>query len=80
MRIFYTDGSASPNPKWAPGWEEKGWRKKNGEIKNLELVQQAYELYRTVQPKLVWVRGHVGHEQNERAHEWANKARQGARL
>jgi len=30
--------------------------------------------------KLVWVRGHVGHEGNELADEWANKAREGARL
>ena len=66
--------------KWAPGWVAKGWRKKGGEIKNLELVQQAYELYCAVQPKLVWVRGHVGHEQNELADKWANKAREGARL
>ena len=24
--------------KWAPGWERKGWKKKTGPIKNLELV------------------------------------------
>jgi len=47
--------------KWAPGWAAKGWRKKGGEIKNLDLVQQAYALYQSTQPKLVWVRGHVGH-------------------
>ena len=139
MRVFFTDGSASPNPgpggyaviengrpvalgsedgqttnirmegmaliaamelagdepceihsdsefwinvlnKWAPGWAAKGWRKKGGEIKNLDLVQQAYALYQSTQPKLVWVRGHVGHEQNELADEWANKARAGVRL
>ena len=66
--------------KWAPGWAAKGWRKKGGEIKNLDLVQQAYALYQSTQPKLVWVRGHVGHEQNELADEWANKARAGVRL
>lgn len=139
MRIFFTDGSASPNPgpggyaviedgqpvalgsengettnirmegfaliaamkltgsepceihtdsefwinvltKWAPGWEAKNWRKKGGEIKNLALVQEAYALYQKTQPKLVWVRGHVGHEQNELADEWANRARAGERL
>ena len=66
--------------KWAPGWAAKGWRKKGGDIKNLDLVQQAYALYQSTQPKLVWVRGHVGHEQNELADEWANKARAGVRL
>ena len=66
--------------KWAPGWAAKDWRKKGGDIKNLDLVQQAYALYQSTQPKLVWVRGHVGHEQNELADEWANKARAGVRL
>lgn len=139
MRIFYTDGSASPNPgpggyavieagqpvalgsedgdttnirmeghalvaamklaagepcrihtdsefwinvitKWAPGWEAKGWKKKGGEIKNLDLVQQAYQLYGQSKAELIWVRGHVGDEGNELADTWANKAREGKRL
>ena len=139
MRIFYTDGSASPNPgpggyaviendqpvalgsedgattnirmegraliaaltlaaggpckihtdsefwinvitKWAPGWEAKGWKKKGGEIKNLDLVQEVYPLFQQSQATLVWVRGHNGDHGNELADEWANKAREGARL
>lgn len=139
MNIYYTDGSASPNPgpggyaviqnklpvalgseegettnirmegmaliaalehakgepceihtdsefwinvitKWAPGWEAKGWRKKGGEIKNLDLVQKVYALYRSSDAKLVWVRGHDGLEGNELADEWANRARAGERL
>jgi len=66
--------------KWAPGWAAKGWRKSGGPIKNLALVQEAYETYNTTKTKLVWLRGHVGHEGNELADEWANKAREGARL
>ena len=66
--------------KWAPGWAAKGWRKSSGPIKNLELVQEAYALYTTVRPKLIWVRGHSGHEQNELADQWANRARAGERL
>ncbi len=60
----------------------KGWRKSGGPIKNLELVQKLYEAYYSYagEVKLVWVRGHVGHEGNELADEWANKAREGARL
>jgi len=139
MRIFFTDGSASPNPgpggfaviengqpvvlgsedgettnirmeghaliaamkyadgdeceihtdsefwinvitKWAPGWESRGWTKKGGEIKNLDLVKEAYTLHQSAQAKLVWVRGHNGHDGNELADEWANKARTGARV
>lgn len=66
--------------KWAPGWEAKGWKKKGGEIKNLDIVQEVYPLYQNANAKLVWVRGHVGTEGNELADEWANKAREGAQL
>lgn len=66
--------------KWAPNWEAKNWTKKGGEIKNLDLVQEAYELYQQANATLVWVRGHEGDEGNELADEWANKARQGVRL
>ncbi|MBP6880296.1 ribonuclease HI [Candidatus Saccharibacteria bacterium] len=133
MKIFYTDGSCSPNPgpggwsvvedkgpvaygfapdstnirmegqaliaamaladgepvtiktdsefwinvltKWAPGWSAKGWKKKSGPIKNLDLVQEAFELYQNSQATLVWVKAHVGTDGNELADEWANKAR-----
>ncbi len=66
--------------KWAPGWEAKGWKKKGGEIKNLDIVQDVYPLYQQSQAELIWVRGHVGTELNELADEWANKAREGAHL
>lgn len=66
--------------KWAPGWAANGWRKKGGEIKNLEIVQEAYEIYNTSKATLTWVRGHEGDEGNELADEWANKAREGATL
>ncbi len=66
--------------KWAPGWEAKGWKKKGGEIKNLDIVQEVYPLYQNSNAKLTWVRGHVGTEGNELADEWANKAREGAQL
>lgn len=139
MRIFYTDGSCSPNPgpggfaviengkpvalgteksstnirmeaealiaamkeaggepcqihtdsefwinvitKWAPGWKEKGWKKSSkGEIQNLDLVKEALETYENSQAELVWVKAHNGHDQNELADEWANKARKGATI
>lgn len=66
--------------KWAPGWAAKGWKKKGGEIKNLDIVQKVYPLYQDSQAELIWVRGHVGTELNELADEWANKAREGARI
>ncbi len=54
--------------KWAPGWERKGWKKKDGEIKNLELVQELLALHR-LHPrcKLEWIKAHSGNRWNEYA-------------
>ena len=74
----YTDSEFLINviTKWSIGWEANGWKKKGGEIKNIDLVQKACELYKSSQAKLTWVRGHVGDPGNELADEWANKARE----
>ena len=66
--------------KWAPTWEKQGWKKKSGPIKNLEVVQELWNLYTKYPVTLKWVKGHAGIEYNEMADEWANKARQGAKL
>lgn len=66
--------------KWAPSWEANGWKKKNGEIKNLEIVKELFGLYKKYSVKIVWVRGHVGTEENELADEWANRARKGEKI
>ena len=63
--------------KWAPTWEQNNWKKKKGEIKNLDLVKKAYGLYKSGNVKLIYVRGHVGTELNEKADELANKGREG---
>ena len=75
---IYTDSEFWINviTKWAPGWEAKGWKKKGGEIKNLDIVREAYPLYQSSRATLTWVRGHEGDEGNELADEWANKARE----
>lgn len=79
---IYTDSEFWINviTKWAAGWEQKGWKKKGGEIKNLDLVQEVYPLYQSSRATLNWVRGHEGDVGNEMADEWANKAREGVRL
>jgi ribonuclease HI len=79
---IYTDSEFWINviTKWSLGWEAKGWKKSGGPIKNLDIVQEVCPLYRSSKAELVWVRGHVGDPGNELADEWANKARQGARV
>lgn len=66
--------------EWAPTWKANGWVKKTGPIKNLELVQELYELYSAHNVKLMWERGHAGTALNEMADAWANKAREGAEI
>lgn len=60
---------------WSLPWEANGWKKKGGIIKNLDLVQEVCPLYKQSNATLVWVRGHNGHDGNELADKWANKAR-----
>ena len=53
---------------WAPKWEKRGWQKKGGPIKNLELVQELLALHRTHPGcKLEWIAAHAGHRWNEYA-------------
>ncbi|MEA1983449.1 MAG: ribonuclease H [Campylobacterota bacterium] len=54
---------------WAISWEKKGWTKKGGEIKNLEIIQQAYHLYNTIKKdvSLTHIKAHAGFEGNELA-------------
>ncbi len=79
---IYTDSEFWINviTKWSLGWEKNGWKKKGGEIKNLDIVKEVCSLYRHSHAQLVWVRGHNNDPGNEMADEWANKAREGATL
>jgi ribonuclease HI len=74
---IYTDSEFWINviTKWSLGWEKNGWKKKGGEIKNLDIVTVVCSLYRKSHATLVWVRGHNNDEGNELADHWANEAR-----
>jgi ribonuclease HI len=54
---------------WAPSWEKNGWKKKTGEIKNLDIIKQAYALYNGIKDKVLLshVKAHAGTEGNELA-------------
>jgi len=54
--------------EWAAGWERRGWKRKTGPIKNLELVKQLYSLAADhPEVKLAWIRAHDGSKWNEYA-------------
>ena len=59
--------------KWAAGWKKRGWRKAEGEIKNLEVIQALYSLYLEIEDdvQLLHVSAHVGIEGNELADRMA---------
>lgn len=53
--------------KWIYSWKAKGWKKKGGEIKNVDLWQRLDAARARHDVTWEWVKGHAGHEQNERA-------------
>ncbi len=60
--------------EWLPGWIAKGWKRKTGEIENLELwraLAQSLPLHDT---QFAWVRGHNRHPKNEYANDLAVRA------
>ncbi|MGB5867544.1 MAG: RNase H family protein [Arcobacteraceae bacterium] len=58
---------------WAYGWKRNGWSKKGGEIKNLELIKNAHNLFEQIKNKITLkhVNGHAGIEGNELADRMA---------
>ena len=54
---------------WAISWEKKGWTKKGGEIKNLEIIKLSYYLYNKIKKDvaLTHIKAHAGFEGNELA-------------
>jgi len=77
--IIKTDSKYSIDSitKWAYGWEKSGWkRKKDREVKNLELIQRIFRLYNHLKDRvsIEYVRGHSGIEGNELADKMAKLA------
>ena len=67
---LYTDSRLCVDTitQWAPNWERKGWKKKGGEIKNLELVKELLALSRSHPAcSMEWIAAHSGNRWNEYA-------------
>ncbi len=77
FRILFTSDSqylVKGMSDWVFGWIARGWRRKEGPIENLDLWQDAVDAARGHQLQWRWVRGHVGHPQNEYANDLAVRA------
>ena len=59
--------------RWVPSWKSRGWQKKGGPIKNLDLWKEMDALVAGHDVRWFWVRGHAGHPENERVDEEARK-------
>ena len=59
--------------KWIHGWKKNGWRTADKKpVKNADLWLQLDELAAQHDIEWLWVKGHAGHDGNERADELAN--------
>lgn len=59
---------------WIHGWKRNGWKTADKKpVKNAELWQRLDEARKTHEVDWRWVKGHAGHEFNERADELARQ-------
>ena len=60
--------------EWIRGWKVKGWKTASKEpVKNADLWRTLDEAVARHEIQWVWVKGHSGHNGNERADALANK-------
>ena len=74
--IITTDSTYVKNgiTEWIHNWKLKGWKTANKKpVKNKQLWQELDVLTNNHQIEWKWVKGHAGHEGNERADELANE-------
>lgn len=73
---LFTDSSYLVNAAtaWLPGWKARGWKRKGGELLNVDLWQELDREMAKHQISWIWVKGHAGNRYNERADELATDA------
>ncbi len=60
------------NNHWIEGWIKKGWKTAGkSPVKNVELWQRLLKAKENHDVEFIWVKGHAGHEYNERCDKLA---------
>lgn len=60
--------------EWVHNWKKRGWKTADKKpVKNEDLWRQLDELAAKHHVQWVWIKGHAGHDGNERADQLANK-------
>ncbi|MEM8833185.1 MAG: ribonuclease HI [Pseudomonadota bacterium] len=58
--------------EWLEGWKARGWKSASKKpVKNQDLWQQIDSLIQQHSVEFIWVKGHAGHEMNERVDKLA---------
>ena len=76
-RVLFTSDSkyiVDGMTDWLPQWKARGWKRKGGNLENLELWKEADAAVDAHEVQWRWVRGHAGHPQNEYANFLATQA------
>jgi ribonuclease HI len=61
--------------QWMPQWKRRGWKTAAGKpVKNVDLWERLSQAMLSHQVAWVWVRGHSGHDENERVDALARTA------
>ena len=51
---------------WVESWRAAGWRRGREDLKNRDLWERLYSLTEIHKVEFIWVKGHNGHDYNER--------------
>ena len=66
------------NQHWVQGWIKKGWKNSQKQpVKNVDLWKRLLTALEPHQVSWLWVKGHAGHELNERCDQLATEAADG---
>ena len=61
---------------WAAGWKKRGWKKSDGKpALNPDLWEKLLNLLEQHEVEFCWIKGHAGHEENERCDRLAVEQR-----
>lgn len=73
---FHTDSSYLLNgaTSWLEDWKKRNWKRKHGQLQNIDLWKEMDIELAKHQVDWVWVKGHAGNPMNERVDELARKA------
>ena len=76
---LYTDSRYVSNAVslgWLESWRRRGWTRKGGDVKNIDLWLKLSPLIEKHNVTFIWVKGHAENDYNNRCDELAVAARQ----